>query len=152
MVQRVKNPPAMQETWVWSLGWVELLKKGRAIHSQYSCLIIPWTEEPGSLQSTGSQRVGHNWVPFTFTFKGKAANSMKGIPIMFSTDFSAETLQARKEWQDIFKVMKGENLQQNSTQRGSHSDLTEKWKALQTNKSLETSAPSNQLYGSFKEA
>ena len=71
---------------------------------------------------------------------------------MFSTDFSAETLQARKEWQDIFKVMKGENLQQNSTQRGSHSDLTEKWKALQTNKSLETSAPSNQLYGSFKEA
>ena len=36
---------------------------------------------------------------------------MKGIPIMFSTDFSAETLQARKEWQDIFTVMKGKTLQ-----------------------------------------
>ena len=60
----------------------------------------------------------------------------KGIPIRLSADFSAETLQARKEWQDIFKVMKGKNLQPRlSTQQGSHSDLMEKSEALQIRKS-----------------
>ena len=55
----------------------------------------------------------------------------KGIPIRLTADFSAETLQARREWQDIFKVMKGKNLHQDySTQQVSHSDLTEKLKAL----------------------
>ena len=43
--------------------------------------------------------------------KGKATNNIQGNPIQLTADFSAETLQARKEWQDIFKVMKGKNLQ-----------------------------------------
>ena len=60
----------------------------------------------------------------------------KGTPIKLSADFSAETLQARREWHDIFKVMRGENIQPRilSTQQGSHSDLTEKSKSLQTSK------------------
>ena len=71
----------------------------------------------------------------------------KGIPIKVTADLSAETLQARREWQDIFKVMKGENLQPDySTQQRSHSDSTEKLKPLQTSKSSENSAPPNQLY------
>ena len=60
----------------------------------------------------------------------------KGNPIRLTADLSAETLQARREWQDIFKVMKGKILHQDySTQQGSHLDLTEKLKPLQTSKS-----------------
>ena len=60
----------------------------------------------------------------------------KGTPISWTADFSAETLQARREWHDILKVMKGKNLHQDySTQQGSHSDSMEKSKALQTSKS-----------------
>ena len=56
----VKNPPAMQETRVRSLDWEDTLEKGTAAHSSILAWRIPWTEEPGQLQSTGSQRVGHN--------------------------------------------------------------------------------------------
>ena len=56
----VKNPPAMQETWVQSLGWEDPLKKGMATHSSILEWRIPWTEEPDRLQSMGSQRVKHN--------------------------------------------------------------------------------------------
>ena len=55
---------------------------------------------------------------------------------MLLADFSTETLQARREWHDIFKVMKGKNLQpEHSTQQDSHSDLMEKSKVFQTSKS-----------------
>ena len=47
MTQRVKNPPAMWETWVQSLGWEDPLEKGRATHSIILAWRIPWTEEPG---------------------------------------------------------------------------------------------------------
>ena len=56
----VKNPPAMQETWVPSLGWKDPLEKEMAILSRTIAWKIPWTEEPGSLQPMGSQRVGHD--------------------------------------------------------------------------------------------
>ena len=56
----VENPPAMQETWVQSLGWDDPLEKGMATHSSILAWRIPWTEEPGRLQSMGSQRVGHD--------------------------------------------------------------------------------------------
>ena len=56
----VKNLPAMQETWVGSLGWEDPLEKGMATHSSILAWRIPWTEEPGGLASTGSQRAGHN--------------------------------------------------------------------------------------------
>ena len=67
MAQMVKNPPAMQETRVWSLGRVNL-EKGMATHSSTLAWRIPWTEEPGGLQFVGLQRVGHDWVTNTFTF------------------------------------------------------------------------------------
>ena len=50
--------PAMQETWVRSLGWEDSLEKGVATHSSILVWRIPWIEEPGGLQSTGSKRVG----------------------------------------------------------------------------------------------
>ena len=53
----VKNPPAMWETWVWSLDWEDSLQEGMATHSSILTWRIPWAEEPGGLQSTGSQRV-----------------------------------------------------------------------------------------------
>ena len=51
----VKNLPTMQETWVQSLGWEDPLEEGTAIHSSILAWKIPWTEEPGRLQSMGSQ-------------------------------------------------------------------------------------------------
>ena len=57
VAQMVKNLPAMQETWVQSLGWKDLLEKGMATHSSILAWRIPRTEEPGGLQSMGSQRV-----------------------------------------------------------------------------------------------
>ena len=60
VAQLVKNPPAMLETWVRSLGWGDPLKKGKATHSSILSQRIPWTEEPGGLQSVGSQRVGRD--------------------------------------------------------------------------------------------
>ena len=59
MAQRVKRLPAMQETWVRSLGQEDPLEKEMATHSSTLAWKIPWTEEPGMLQSMGSQRVGH---------------------------------------------------------------------------------------------
>ena len=58
--QTVKNLPAIQETWVRSLGWEDPLEKGRATHSSILAWRIPWTEEPGGPLSTGSHRVGHD--------------------------------------------------------------------------------------------
>ena len=55
MAQLVKNPPAMQETWVQSLGWEEPLKKVKVTHSIILAWRIPWT-----VWSMGSQRDGHN--------------------------------------------------------------------------------------------
>ena len=60
VAQRLKCLPAMQETWVRSLGRDIPLEKEMATHSSMLAWRIPWTEEPGGLQSTGSQRVGHD--------------------------------------------------------------------------------------------
>ena len=60
VAQTVKNLPAMQETWVQSLGWEDPLEKDRATHSRILAWRIPWTEEPSGLQSMGSQRVRHD--------------------------------------------------------------------------------------------
>ena len=62
VAQRLKGLPAMRETWVRSLGWEDPLEKEMATHSTILAWRIPWTEEPGGLQSMGLQRVGHNWV------------------------------------------------------------------------------------------
>ena len=60
VAQRIKRLPAMQETQVRSLGWEDPLEKEMATHSSTLAWRIPWTEEPSGLQSTGSQRVGHD--------------------------------------------------------------------------------------------
>ena len=56
----MKNLPAMQETLVQSLGWEDPLEQKMATHSSILAWEIPWTEQPGELQSKGSQRVGHD--------------------------------------------------------------------------------------------
>ena len=56
----VENLPAMQDTWVLSLGQEDPLEKGMATQSSILAWRIPWTEKPGGLQFTGSQRVGHD--------------------------------------------------------------------------------------------
>ena len=60
VTQMAKNLPVMQETWVPSLEWEDPLEKRMATHSNNFAWRIPWTEEPGRLQSMGSQRVRHD--------------------------------------------------------------------------------------------
>ena len=62
VAQRLKRLPEMRETWVRSLGREDPLKKEMAIHSSTLAWRIPWREEPGGLQSMGSQTVGHDWA------------------------------------------------------------------------------------------
>ena len=62
VAQMVKNLPAVQETWLWSLGGEDLLKKGMTIPSSTLAWRILWTEEPGGLQSMGSQKVRRDWA------------------------------------------------------------------------------------------
>jgi len=69
----------MQETWVWSLGWEDPLEKEMATHSSTLAWKIPWTEEHGGLQSTGSQKVGHDW---TTSLSLSSSNLLKLIIII----------------------------------------------------------------------
>ena len=65
VAQTVKHLPAMQETWVQSLGWEDALEKEMATHSSILAWKISWREEPSGLQSMELQRVGHDWVTNT---------------------------------------------------------------------------------------
>ena len=72
--QTVKNLPAMWETRVWVLDWEDPLEEGMGKHSSILALELPWTEEPGRLQSMGLQRVGHNWeTSLSFTLGTRSA-------------------------------------------------------------------------------
>ena len=62
VAQLVKNLPAVQEIRVRSLGWEDPLEEGMATQSSILAWRIPWTEEPGGLQSMGSQRGGQDWA------------------------------------------------------------------------------------------
>ena len=66
VAQMIKNLPAMQETWVWSLGWEDWSRES-ATYSSILAWTIPWTEEPGRLWFMGWQRVGHDWATNIFT-------------------------------------------------------------------------------------
>ena len=68
VAQTVRHLPTVQETRVQSLGWEDLLEKEMATQSSILAWKIPWMEEPGRLQSMGSQRVGTRLSDFTFTF------------------------------------------------------------------------------------
>ena len=65
LAQTIKILPAVQQTWIQSLGQEDSLEKGMATHSSIPAWRIPWTEEPGGLQFMGSQRVRHNWASNT---------------------------------------------------------------------------------------
>ena len=87
MAQWVKNRPAMQEmqeTWVRSLGQEDPLEEGMATHSSILAWRIPWTEDPGRLQSMGSQRFRHNWSDWAHT-------QHLGSPKCHSVQFSSVT-------------------------------------------------------------
>ena len=60
LAQAVKNLPVILKTWVHSLGWEDTLEQGMATHSSILAWRIPWTEEPGGLQSMGSQGIAHD--------------------------------------------------------------------------------------------
>ena len=68
VAQMVKNLPEVQETWVCSLGLEDPLEEDMATHSSVLAWRVPWTEEPGGLQSIGSQRAGHDCLTNTSTF------------------------------------------------------------------------------------
>ena len=72
----------MQETQVQSLGWEDPLEKEMAPHSSNVAWRIPWTEEPGGLQSVGSQRVGHDWATSLsfFALNGQCADTAREAP------------------------------------------------------------------------
>ena len=88
VAQRLKRLPTMRETWVRSLGRADPLEKEMATHSSILAWRIPWTEKPGGLQSTGSQRVGHDWAtelnwvifdPVLFIFLSHSANQAPNL-------------------------------------------------------------------------
>ena len=74
----VKNLPAMQKTQIWCLGREDPLKVEMATHSSILAWRILWTEEPGGLQSMGSQKVGHDWA----TFIGGCSRKIKDLAIV----------------------------------------------------------------------
>ena len=82
VAQSVKNLPAVQETWVQSLGWEDPLEKEMATHSSILAWKISWTEEPGGLQSMGSQRVGHDWATNTYFLTCKLLRTLKTCIIL----------------------------------------------------------------------
>ena len=73
----VKNLPALREVWVWSLDLEDTLEKEMAAHSSILARRIPWTKEPGGLQSMRSPRVRHNWTTNTFTFCNRVHRDKK---------------------------------------------------------------------------
>ena len=70
VAQTVKRLPAVRETQVRPLGWEDPLEKEMATHSRTLAWKIPWTEEPGRLQSMGSQRVGHDGATSLYIHEG----------------------------------------------------------------------------------
>ena len=86
VAQSVKNLPAMQGTWVGSLGWKEPLEKEMASHSSILAWRLPWTEEPGGLQSVGSQesdtteRLNHHHMFISFDSVSKESACNAGDP------------------------------------------------------------------------
>ena len=76
--QTGKNLPEMQKTWVWSLGWEDLLEEDMATHSSILAWRIPWTEEPGGLQSRGLQKVRHDWATKHKQIRGQIRGTYLG--------------------------------------------------------------------------
>ena len=92
IAQLVKNLSAMQEIWVWSLGWEDPLEKGMVIHSSIFAWRIPWTEEPGRLQSLGSQRVGHDWATKEKREMDKNKHAFASVTAITTQDYNQKSL------------------------------------------------------------
>ena len=95
VAQMVKNPPAMRETWVQSLGWEDLREKGEATH----CSILPW-RIPWTIQSMGLQRIRHDGGAFTFTHsQQRVRNAVPGCSLksdrMISIHFQGKPFHIR---------------------------------------------------------
>ena len=93
--------PAVQEAWARSLYWEEPLEEGMTTHSRVLAWRIPWTEEPGGLQSTRLQRVGHDWA-----IKHSTAYVNKYIPHMFMVRKTRkagmlQSLGLQRAWDDL---------------------------------------------------
>ena len=96
VAQTVKNPPAMRETWVLSLGWEDALEKGMATHSSILEWRIPWAEESGRLQSTVSQsQTQLTSFHFTQSLHFRAKSSMHIVRYPFSSLGTRWTLHSR---------------------------------------------------------
>ena len=92
VAQAVKNLPAMQENWIQSHGWEGPLEKGMATHSTILAWRIPWTKEPGRLQSMGLQRVRHDWATNTFiSFSSTSLGFPGGTGGKASTSYLPQT-------------------------------------------------------------
>ena len=87
MAQTVKNPRAMQETWVWSLGWEDHWRRTWQPTSIFLPGESPWTEEPGGLQSMGLQRIGHDWMTKHSAWFTCYACKYQNIPFIMPTLF-----------------------------------------------------------------
>ena len=88
VAQMVKKLPVMWETWVWSLSQEDRLEKGMATHSSILACRIPWTEEPGRLQSKESQRVRRDWAtntthPYSSPFHVNIQNAFSKVIYRF---------------------------------------------------------------------
>ena len=142
LAQTVRNLPAMQETWAWSLGWESFLEKGMAIHSSILAWRIPWTEEPGQLQSVGSQRVGCDWVTNTHTHTFLSTGY---ISTLQGLSYLQNVLHLHHECSMILKIS-NKRLPSNSLPSNSPTPLS---KSGAQNKNLMTCTKLTQIFMSF---
>ena len=102
VAQRLKRLPPMPETWVWSLGQEDPLEKEMATHSSILAWRIPWTEEPGRLQSMGSQRVRQETeqLHLHLVFKGLYNNSISCLKAVSGLNLLANSviLKCKFRW------------------------------------------------------
>ena len=96
------NPPAMQQMWVRSLGWEDPLEEGMAAHSSILAWRIPYTEEPGGLQSMGLQRIRHNQATKHNTRKEGEIEKEERKEVKCLRPLVLESLVAQKDLQDRF--------------------------------------------------
>ena len=95
LAHTVKNLPVIQETWVLSLGWEDPLEKGMATHSNILAWRIPWTEEPGELESMGLQNIREDWMMNVMTYD---VAHLSMCLISFSDEASVKIFGPLKNW------------------------------------------------------
>ena len=117
----VKNPPAMQETWVRSVGWEDPLEKGKATHSSVLAWRIPGMGEPGGLPSLGSHRGGHDWSDLA----AAAAAVQEKVRLAVINSFDSLMMNLKKAQWIVLDILKdmcrpgvlGESWSESSFQR-----------------------------------